>query len=201
LYEEGAVTGIRSQMTDGGWSPMIDVQNKKQNKGLTVYSYTSKDGTSPNGVTVISTDPGEITVLNLVGDIDLDALADVGATLGMPAMSIATTELGEPKLPLPPAPKKNNSFCAAELEQKRPSIARRFCWIRILAVSGVSLESLPSLRGRRRPTTSGTKSRRRRRPKPAESWSAGTENSSAGKGCSAPTAGSCAASCRRSTAG
>ena len=105
-YEEGAVTSIRSQMTDGGWSPMIDVQDKKQNKGLTVYSYTATDGTSPNGVTVISTDPGEITVLNLVGDIDLDALADVGATLGMPAMSIATTELGTPKLPLPPAPKK-----------------------------------------------------------------------------------------------
>ena len=85
---------------------MIDVRNKKQNSGLTVYSYTSTDGTSPNGVTVISTDPGEITVLNLVGDIDLDALADVGATLGMPAMSIATTELGQPKLPLPAAPKK-----------------------------------------------------------------------------------------------
>lgn len=105
-YEEGAVTSIRSQMTNDGWAPMIDVQDKRQNKGLTVYSFTSTDGTSPNGVTVISTDPGEITVLNLVGDIDLDALADVGATLGMPAMSIATTEIGEPKLPLPPAPKK-----------------------------------------------------------------------------------------------
>jgi hypothetical protein len=104
-YEEGAVTSIRSQMTDGGWAPMIDVQDKKQNKGLTVYSYTSKDGTS-NGVTVISTDPGEITVLNLVGDIDLDALAEVGATLGMPAMSVATTDLVKPKTPLPPAPKK-----------------------------------------------------------------------------------------------
>ncbi len=100
-YEEGAVTNIRSQMTNGGWAPMIDVQDKKLNKGLTVYSFTSTDGTSPNGVTVISTDPGEITVLNLVGDIDLDALADVGATLGMPSMSIATTELGEPKVPLP----------------------------------------------------------------------------------------------------
>lgn len=105
-YEEGALTNIRSQMTDGGWSPMIDVQDKKQNKGLTVYSFTSKDGTSPNGVTVISTDPGEVTVLNLVGDIDLDALADVGETLGMPAMKVATTGLTDPKAPLPPAPKK-----------------------------------------------------------------------------------------------
>lgn len=104
-YDEEAVTDIRSQITDGGWAPMIDVQNRKQSKGLTVYSFTSTDASEPNGVAVVSTDPGEITVLNLVGDVDLEALANVGETLGMPAMSIATTDLGEPDVPLPPAPK------------------------------------------------------------------------------------------------
>ncbi len=103
-YEQEAVSDIRDQMADDGWSPMIDVQNRQQNRGLTVYSYTSTDGSAPNGVTVISTDPGEVTVLNLVGDVDLDALADVGETLGMPAMNLATTEVGEPEVPLPPAP-------------------------------------------------------------------------------------------------
>ena len=92
-------------MTEGGWAPMIDVQNRKESTGLTVYSYTSEDD-SPNGITVISNDPSEITVLNLVGDVDLAALARVGETLGMPVMSIATTELGEPFVPLPPAPEE-----------------------------------------------------------------------------------------------
>ncbi len=107
-YEEDAVSNIRNQMTDDGWAPMIDVQNRQQNRGLTVYSFTSSDGSGPNGVTVISTDPGEVTVLNLVGDVDLEALADVGETLGMPAMNLATTEVGEPDVPLPPAPEQED---------------------------------------------------------------------------------------------
>lgn len=104
-YEEDAIKDLHRQMTDGGWAPMIDVQNRKESTGLTIYSYTSEDD-SPNGITVISNDPSEITVLNLVGDVDLEALAAVGETLGMPVMSIATTELGEPVVPLPPAPEE-----------------------------------------------------------------------------------------------
>ena len=99
-YDIDAMENLHRQMTDGGWAPMIDVQNQKENTGLTVYSFTSEDD-APNGITVISNDPSEITVLNLVGDVDLEALATVGETLGMPVMSIATTELGEPIVPLP----------------------------------------------------------------------------------------------------
>lgn len=105
-YEEGAMNNLRQQITDGGWAPMIDVQNQTNSSGVTVYSFTSKDSSTPNGITVISNDPGEITVLNLVGDVDLEALATVGETLGMPVMSIATTDLGEADVPLPSAPEK-----------------------------------------------------------------------------------------------
>lgn len=104
-YEIDAMENLHRQMTDSGWAPMIDVQNRKESTGLTVYSYTSEDD-SPNGITVISNDPSEITVLNLVGDVDLEALARVGEALGMPVMSISTTELGEPFIPLPPAPEE-----------------------------------------------------------------------------------------------
>ncbi len=104
-YGIDAMENLHRQMTDSGWAPMIDVQNRKESTGLTVYSYTSEDD-SPNGITVISNDPSEITVLNLVGDVDLEALARVGETLGMPVMSISTTELGEPFVPLPPAPEE-----------------------------------------------------------------------------------------------
>lgn len=104
-YEIDAMENLHRQMTDSGWAPMIDVQNRKESTGLTVYSYTSEDD-SPNGITVISNDPSEITVLNLVGDVDLEALARVGEALGMPVMSISTTELGEPFVPLPPAPEE-----------------------------------------------------------------------------------------------
>lgn len=105
-YEAGAMNNIRQQITDGGWAPMIDVQNQKESSGVTVYSFTSEDSSTPNGITVISNDPGEITVLNLVGDVDLEALAAVGETLGMPVMSIATTDLGETDVPLPPEPEQ-----------------------------------------------------------------------------------------------
>ena len=101
-YESDSVREIHEKMADKGWSKMVDVQDNAKQEGVTVYSLAEEAGV--NGLTVISTDPGEVSVVNIVGDeVDLEALAEFGEKLCLPAMKIATTELGKQKVALPPA--------------------------------------------------------------------------------------------------
>ncbi len=102
-YESDSVKKFHEKMADEGWSKMVDVQDNATKEGVTVYSWAEDKGVK--GVTVISTDPGEVTVVNIVGDeVDLEALAEFGEKLGLPAMKVATTELGKQGPPLPPVP-------------------------------------------------------------------------------------------------
>lgn len=103
-YEEEAVNKVRQRMTDDGWSPMLDVQDRAKKESVTVYSYVENGVVT--GFTVLSSDPSEVTVVNIVGDLDLDTLVDLGEQLGVPSMRIATIELNKRKAPLPEKPKK-----------------------------------------------------------------------------------------------
>jgi hypothetical protein len=54
------------------------------------------------GVTVFSADDKEVTVVNIVGPVDLEALSELGKQMGLPAMHLATTDLtAQPKTTTP----------------------------------------------------------------------------------------------------
>lgn len=90
-YEDADVEPIRQELQRPGWAAMLDVKNRNKSEAVTVYSYTENNRLA--GVTVFSTDDQEVTVVNIVGPVDLEALSELGKQMGMPAMHIATTEL------------------------------------------------------------------------------------------------------------
>ena len=98
-FVEDDLAPIRQKMTGAGWSPMLDVRDKSTRESVTVYSYM--EGESVAGVTVVSSDPNEVTVVNIVGAVDLDALLELSEEMGLSSMKIATTELEKQKLELP----------------------------------------------------------------------------------------------------
>lgn len=103
-YEREDTDAIRKQMSGPGWVPMID--NRRKTEGLTVYSYMENEKVT--GVTVLSEQEQEFTVVNIVGPVDLETLINLGNQLGLPPMKIATIEL--PKKPaLPPPPVKSGT--------------------------------------------------------------------------------------------
>lgn len=98
-YDDQDVDPIRDQLKQPGWAPMIDVRVRPKDD-VAVYSYTENQEMA--GVTVLSSDPQEVTVINIVGQVDLEALAELGRQMGIPAMKLATTELPTEKtLPAP----------------------------------------------------------------------------------------------------
>ena len=107
-YEAADVASIHERMADEGWAPVIDVKNNSKQAAVTVYSYT--EGENVAGVTVVSSDPSEVTVVNIVGPVDLQTLIEAGESFGVPTMQIGSTELEKLKVKLPkqappPAPK------------------------------------------------------------------------------------------------
>jgi hypothetical protein len=79
---------------------MIDLKVRDKNEAVSVYSYMENDRLA--GVTVLSADPKEVTVVNIVGPVDLEALSELGRQMGLPAMRLATTELPTTTKPAPP---------------------------------------------------------------------------------------------------
>jgi hypothetical protein len=100
-YTKEDTDGIRRQVQGPGWVPMINVKDRNKAENVSVYSFVENEEVT--GVTVISEEANEYTVVNIVGPVDLSTLSELGKEMGMPAMKIATTELPRKKV-LPPKP-------------------------------------------------------------------------------------------------
>jgi len=97
--EQEDVEPIYQQLADGGWVPLIETENRSSEGAVSVYSYYENEEVA--GVTVVSTDPNEVTVVRIMGAIDLDMLSEIGKGLGLPVMNLGTTDLGIKKVDLP----------------------------------------------------------------------------------------------------
>lgn len=76
---------IRTQLTGAGWTKMVNVRSKKEG---TVEVYLQFAGEMVNGLAVLHTDDKELTVVNIVGPVDLDKLAQLEGQMGIPDLGI-----------------------------------------------------------------------------------------------------------------
>ena len=108
-YSREDVAPIREQLEEDGWVQMIDVKDRRKTETVTVYSLTENEELA--GVTVLTEEAQEVTVVNILGPVDLEALSTLGEQMSIPGMKLATTELPKKKalepslVPAGPAPK------------------------------------------------------------------------------------------------
>jgi hypothetical protein len=89
-YTQEDVRVITSQLDSSQWSKMVNVKSKKD--GQVVEVYTILDGNSNiRGLAVLSVEPRQLTVVNIVGPIDIDKLASLSGSLGIPKLDIEQT--------------------------------------------------------------------------------------------------------------
>ena len=97
--EQKDVEPIYQQLADDGWVPLIETENRLSEGAVSVYSYYENEEVA--GLTMVSTDPSEVTVVRIMGAVDLDMLSEIGKGLGLPVMNLGTTDLGIEKVDLP----------------------------------------------------------------------------------------------------
>lgn len=86
-YSAADIDSIRTQLRGPGWSRLVNVISKKEGN-LEVYLLLN--GEQIGGLAVLHTDDRELTVVNLVGPVDLDKLAKLEGQLGVPELGIET---------------------------------------------------------------------------------------------------------------
>ena len=100
-YPKGDIDGVRRQLNAPGWSRIVGAVSKKEN--TTVDVFVLIEGDKAQGLAIIASEPREFTIVNIVGNIDLEQLHDLEGNFGVPNLEIET---GKKPAPNTPAPRK-----------------------------------------------------------------------------------------------
>jgi len=86
-YTRADVEGIRAQLQGPGWARIVSVRDKKALDQVEVYIMADAAG-NPQGLVVLAAEAKELTVVNIVGSIDLDRLSALEGKLGIPKVNL-----------------------------------------------------------------------------------------------------------------
>ena len=85
-YTDADVESLRAQVKGPQWSRMASVRSQRQGEDVDVFLNMNNEQIS--GLVVIAAKPRELTFVNIVGPIDLDALARLGGQSGIPRLNV-----------------------------------------------------------------------------------------------------------------
>ncbi|HUA24306.1 MAG TPA: DUF4252 domain-containing protein [Steroidobacteraceae bacterium] len=92
-YSTEDVKSVEAQLLAPGWQPIVSTHDLK--KGNKVDIYVLRNGNRTDGLAIIAADPRELTIVNIVGSIDLAKLARLQGQFGVP--KIGLTANGTPQ--------------------------------------------------------------------------------------------------------
>jgi uncharacterized protein DUF4252 len=101
-YSQADLESIRTQLRNPAWNKIVNISSKKDGS-LEVYLMSSENKIS--GLALLATDPKEITVVNIVGPVDLEKLTQLEGHFGVPELGIETKPENKPENK--PKPRKN----------------------------------------------------------------------------------------------
>ena len=84
-YAAADVETIRTQLRGPGWTRMVGVKSRKEGN---FEVYLLMTGEQVGGLAVLHTDLKELTVVNIVGPVDIEKLARLEGQLGVPDLEI-----------------------------------------------------------------------------------------------------------------
>ncbi|MCW5959558.1 MAG: DUF4252 domain-containing protein [Pyrinomonadaceae bacterium] len=89
-YSSTDVDQIRAQLQAPGWTKLANVRSKKNNQKIDVF--TMFTGDTMSGLAVLISEDRSIALVNVIGPIDIDLLAELGGKLNIPKIEIEKEE-------------------------------------------------------------------------------------------------------------
>jgi len=83
------VEAIRAQLRGPGWTRMVNITSKKEGS---VEVYLLMNGEQVGGLAVLSTEDRELTVVNIVGPVDIEKLGKLEGKFGVPDLGLGTSK-------------------------------------------------------------------------------------------------------------
>ena len=88
-FSTADVEAIRGQLRRPGWTKLVNVTSKKDGN---LEVYLLMNGEQIGGLAVLSSEERELTVVNIVGPVDLEKLAKLEGQFGVPDLGIEATK-------------------------------------------------------------------------------------------------------------
>jgi Domain of unknown function (DUF4252) len=85
-YSQVEVDSVMSQLRGSTWSKILTVKSRKGGENVEVY--LNMVGDQISGLAVLSIEPKEFTIVNIVGPIDLEKLTKLEGQFGVPDLGI-----------------------------------------------------------------------------------------------------------------
>jgi hypothetical protein len=85
-YSKADVKAVEAQLLAPGWQPVVSTHDLKQGNNVDIYIL--RNGNRTDGVAIIAADPRQLTIVNIVGSIDLAKLAQLQGQFGVPRIGL-----------------------------------------------------------------------------------------------------------------
>ncbi len=85
-YSLAEIESVTAQLRSGGWNKIVGITSKKEGENVDVYLMQLGDQIS--GLAVLCVNPKELTVVNIVGPIDLDKLSQLEGSFNIPDLDL-----------------------------------------------------------------------------------------------------------------
>ena len=93
-YSSADVESIRAQLRGPGWTKIVNYCSKKEGS---VEVYLMTVGDQINGMAVLAADPKELTIVNIIGPVDLNKLSKLEGQFGVPDLGLEPPAKTKPK--------------------------------------------------------------------------------------------------------
>jgi hypothetical protein len=85
-YSEADLDSFRAPLHTSDWQRIVGTHSNED--GETVEVYIKNEGKGIGGLAIIATEPKQLTLVNIVGPIDLDSLSELGGHFGIPDVEV-----------------------------------------------------------------------------------------------------------------
>jgi hypothetical protein len=83
-WSQSDLDQVRNQLKAPEWGRIVGIKSAEDSENVEVWVRTESGKVT--GVAILATDPREFTAVNIVGNISLDSLADLGGQFGIPKL-------------------------------------------------------------------------------------------------------------------
>lgn len=85
-YSKADVDAVRAQLKAPAWVPLVSTHDRKQQSDVDIF--VNRRGQHTDGMAIITSQPRELTIVNIVGSMDLAKLGQLQGQLGVPKIDL-----------------------------------------------------------------------------------------------------------------
>ena len=85
-WSESDLEPVRKQLSGAGWQRLMNVRSRRENADVEVY--LALDGNKVQGLALVAAGARNLTIVNIVGTVDLDRLRKMEGQLGIPKLGL-----------------------------------------------------------------------------------------------------------------